>query len=420
MDRGSLIRARTEVPAGWVPSRKDSKMKPEDGRPCPVCCSAKRRLLYRQRFIGGPMGDGYDVVVCVSCGAGYADGVPTQLEMDRYYSEQSKYTYDHSGGSESAWDMKRFEATADQIIPHLQRRDLRILDIGCATGGLLSVFKRRGFANVYGVDPSPACAEKVGQLYGIKARAATLAQLADWTERFDLILMVGVLEHLCDVRDAVEVALRLLRKGGRLYCAVPDVEGLAQCRNAPFQQFSIEHVNFFSIASLCRLMSECGMTEASSWRWKTEWREDIWEPIASGLFERGVSPMFPHDAITEAALQAYLLFSREKDKCLIAVIDSLILSHEPIVVWGAGTLARRLLVETRFAEANIVAFVDSNHQLQGSVLAGRPVWHPSRLVDCDAAILICSGSFTREIVEVIRLQYGRSNRIISLMDGDAT
>ena len=87
----------------------------------------------------GPMGNGYNVVVCTKCGAGFADGIPSQADLDRYYAEQSKYTYDHADGAESSWDLKRFEATVGQIAHYFKSPNARILDIGCATGGLLSV-----------------------------------------------------------------------------------------------------------------------------------------------------------------------------------------------------------------------------------------------------------------------------------------
>jgi len=206
-----------------------------DVRPCPVCGGFERRVLHRQRFLEGPLGDGYDVVVCQACGAGFADGIPAQEELDRYYAEQSKYTYHHAGGAESPYDLKRFDAIVEQVTPHLPSRDVRILDVGCATGGLLSVFKQRGFANLLGADPSPACAEAARRLHGVEVRVVTLAQLAGWHERFDLVLMVGVLEHLREVQPAVRAVVDRLNPRGLFYGAVPDVEGLAVCRNAPYQ-----------------------------------------------------------------------------------------------------------------------------------------------------------------------------------------
>jgi len=360
------------------------------------------------------MGNGYDIVVCTHCGTGFADGIPSQTEMDRYYEEQSKYTYDHAGGAESPWDIKRFEATADQVSPHLASHDTRILDIGCATGGLLSIFKKRGYGNVMGVDPSPACAVAASRLHGVPVRTATMAQLGDWNERFDLILMVGVLEHLGDVKAAVGVASQLLNPEGRLYCAVPDIEGLSACPNAPYQQFSVEHVNFFSVSSLRRLMAECDLAEARAWNWCIEWREGVWEPIASGLYKRGavVKPGF--DTTSEAALLRYLAFSEKGDCEILAAVDALITSQEPIIVWGAGTLARRLIANTRFAKVNFLAFVDSNPYVQGKTLAGKPILNPLKILGRSETILVCSITFSFEIAATIREKYKLKNHILSL------
>lgn len=218
-------------------------------RSCPVCGGLERTLLHRQEFMDGPLGAGYDVVVCSRCGCGFADGIPSQVELDQYYSTQSKYTYAHSGGMESRWDFQRFETAVSHVAPRVQSRDAVILDIGCATGGLLSVLRQAGFTNLTGVDPSPDCAATAERLHGVRVTVGSLVNLAKGPRRFDLILMLGVLEHIREVNSALQSAVSLLKQGGLLYCAVPDVEGLLGCNNAPYQQFSVEH----SISSqLCR------------------------------------------------------------------------------------------------------------------------------------------------------------------------
>jgi SAM-dependent methyltransferase len=458
-----------------------------DIRPCPVCGGFERRVLHRQRFLEGPLGDGYDVVVCRHCGAGFADGIPAQEELDRYYAEQSKYTYHHAGGAESPYDLKRFDAIVEQVTPHLPSRDARILDIGCATGGLLSVFKQRGFANLLGADPSPACAEAARRLHGVEVRTATLAQLAGWQESFDLILLVGVLEHLRDVQPAVRTAVDRLNPGGLFYGAVPDVEGLAACRNAPYQQFSVEHVNFFSEQSLGRLMAVCGLAPRQTWRQMVEWREDITEPVLSGIYS--LSPSLPHsftpshpsgevpgskfqvsriqppttavpqigssvpsaevpsskfqvprshpsspssalesslfpleserlppppDHATAPALQRYLAKCGQEDLKLATAVEQLVKSREPVLVWGAGTLTRRLLASSRLAEANIVAFVDSDPSIQGHRLAGRDILSPAQIAGRRETIVVCSKAFEREIMRMIRDELRLSNQVILL------
>ena len=473
-------------------------------RPCPVCGGVERRVLYRQRFRDGPLGDGYDVVVCRQCGAGFAEGIPSQEELDRYYAGQSKYTYDHAEGAESPYDFKRFETIADQLIPFLPSRETRILDVGCATGGLLSVFKQRGFGNVLGIDPSPACAPAARRLHGVEVRTATLAQLAGWQESFDLILLVGVLEHLRDVQPAVRTVAGRLKAGGLLYCAQPDVTAFADCVNAPYQQFSVEHVNFFSEASLNRLMAACGLAPRQTWRWMMEWREGVTDSVVSGIFaappaaevlsaksqvsrirpsptavpqvsssrpsaeapslspspspiplsphslppsgevpgsiplRRGfggqesqvprsqpsptvvpqigssVPPPAPPDRETEPALQRYLAKCGVEDLKLQPIIEQLVRNQEPVLIWGAGTLTRRLLESTRLTEANIVAFVDSNPGIQGRRLAGRDILSPAQIAGRRETIVVCSKAFEREIVETIRNQLKLPNQVITL------
>ena len=459
---------------------------PPPPRPCPVCGGLSRRVLHRQRFLDGPLGNGYDVVVCGSCGAGFADGIPSQAELDAYYAEQSKYTYDQTGGAESPYDFRRFELIADQVVPFLPSPAARILDVGCATGGLLAVLQRRGFANVLGVDPSAACVAAARRLHGVDVRVAALGQLADWSERFDAVLVVGVLEHLREVRPALEIVRRLLAPGGLLYCAQPDVAAFADCVNAPYQQFSVEHVNFFSESSLHRLLATCGLTPLRTWRWLVEWREGVTDSVVSGLYSpaaevagsksqvsglppfhtaapqisssaapisevpplgsSGLSPTAegaprspslspsPHlpqsltpllplpsdlsiDGETGPALVRYLAQCRAADAALISVVERLVQSQEPILVWGAGTLTRRLLATTNLGRANIAAFIDSNVGLQGHSLAGRAVLSPAQIAGRGEAILIGSTAFAREIVHMIRSQLRLPNRVILLGAG---
>ena len=384
-------------------------------RPCPVCAGSKRRNVYTQRFLDGPICDQYEVVICLDCGAGFADGIPSQEKLDRYYADHTKYAYGHTGGVESIWDIKRFEATVGWLTPQLRTTSARILDIGCATGGLLSVFVRRGFSEVLGVDPSKECAAAALHLYKIKVRTATLHDLAGWTERFDLVLMVGVLEHLHNVREAVTVVRELLTADGLIYCAVPDVEGLADSHNAPFQQFSVEHLNFFSMESLSLLMGACGFQPVAKRCWSVEWREGVIEPIATGLFRRGPRETEAKDNVTGDAFKRYIEFSKKGDLRILKTINALWLSGEPILVWGTGTLTRRLLATTNLGSANIVAFVDSYRDPDKTTLANRPIWGPDRLPGRAERIVIGSIAFEREIVDTIRHKYRCSNELVLLM-----
>ncbi len=390
-------------------------------RACPVCESrGEREILHQQRFIAGPLGQGYTVVVCGNCGAGFADDIPTQETFDRYYAERTKYAYDHAGGAESPYDFKRFEAIADQVVAHLPRRDARILDIGCATGGLLAVLKRRGYTNLLGSDPAPACRQAARRLHDIEVRTATLAEHASWSEQFDVILLVGVIEHLREVPSALRIVAALLRPGGVLYCAQPDVEAFADCRNAPYQQFSTEHINYFSQESLSRTMHAAGLEDRITWRWMIEWREGVQDSVVSGMFARPLSGSTDEkspgerEQTSREGLRRYLAQCRQQEAEIVALFDGLATERQTLLVWGAGSLTRRLLLSTALSRCTIAAFIDSNPASRETPLFGRPVIAPDELKGRSEPILICSKAFEAEIRTMIRDQLRLSNRIITL------
>ena len=216
-------------------------------RGCPVCGGREHRVLFQQEFAAVEQSTpvtGYTVVVCNACGAGYADGIPGQRVFDQYYREMSKYEYHQRDGAESPYDERRMAIIASIIAPHVPRRDARILDVGCATGRLLADLRAKGFPNVEGLDPSPACAVAAKRLYDIRIRTNTLAELGAEDERFDLVILVGVLEHLCDLDESFTHLRAILPVGGLLYVEVPDAETFADCPSAPYQDFSTEHISF--------------------------------------------------------------------------------------------------------------------------------------------------------------------------------
>ena len=95
-------------------------------------------------------------------------------------------------------------------------------------------------------------------------------------------------------------------------------------------------------------------------------------------------------------------------------IDELVRSQEPLLVWGTGTLTRRLLATTPLAQANIVAFIDSSAPAAERRCAGREIVAPQRLAGRTESILICSKAFETEIYRTIREQLRLPNPIVTL------
>jgi len=362
---------------------------------------------------------GYDVVVCGTCGCGYADGIPDQRAFDTYYREMSKYEYHQREGAESEFDQRRLELIAGIIAPHVPGRDSRILDIGCATGRLLANLRERGFTRVVGLDPSPACATAARRLYGIDVHTMTLAQLGATDERFDVAILVGVLEHLRDLDEAFTHLRTILNPGGLLYVEVPDATAFADWSNAPYQDFSTEHLNFFAPVSLANLMARRGFSPVFS---EQNHREQSYKTVmsnVSAVFRKEAtapSAGVRFDGNTAKGLERYIAQCRALDETLHAKIDTLVDAGVPIIVWGVGTHTTRLMATSRLPEANIVAFIESNARYHGKQLHGRPIVAPEQLKAHTEAVLVSSRVFQHEIAAQIRDDLHCTNELILLYD----
>ena len=374
-------------------------------RVCPVCLSGAKANIHSQHFDSlskGSLLEGYDVVLCGACGAAFADNIPTQEEFDRYYGQMSKYEYDFSDGKVNGYDADIFKKSAEFLLPHI-KRDEAIADIGCATGALLNEFKKRGFTNLTGFDPSSSCCKSGQRLYGIDIRQSTINQLSMVSDRFDLVMMTGVLEHLCDVEASLVLLKSLLKPGGRMYLGVPDASSYHRYFGAPFQYFSMEHVNFFAPNTLSNLMLRHGFQTAKIQRVERHLGPKSIEPVVLGLFSpfsgKGDHPKVDYDLETEEGLKEYIHQSKEIEEKINAKIQTIVASRTPLIVWAVGTHTLRLLKNSSLSEAKIVAFVDSNRNYQGKTLHEHPILSPEEIHSIKGEILISSQVSEDEIKE---------------------
>ena len=390
-------------------------------RPCPVCNAETPDLLFRQRFAvidGASIIDGYDVVTCSECGFAYADGLPDQEAFDRYYREMSKYEYHQRGGEESPHDRARMFVIADVIAHLIPRADASILDIGCASGRLLYLLRERGFAGVTGLDPSAGCVETARRLYDLTVVQGNLAEFPEVTRSFDVVILVGVLEHIRDLDTAMRRVQSLVAPGGLVYVEVPDVLEFYRWPNAPFQDFSTEHLNFFSPTSLANLFARYSFEPVFSEQNARQQAHCTTMSNVSAAFRRTDSPARAptRDTASRAALSRYIAQCEAEEQSLRERIDALVTSGRPLIVWGVGTNATRLLSTTRLADANIRAFVDSNTKYHGKELRGRPILAPDALSARTEAILIVSRVFQNEIAQQIRETLKLDLEILTLYD----
>ena len=385
-------------------------------RKCAVCGGNQKRLLFQQTFATVCLIRGYDVVVCEHCGFAFADDIPEQEAFDQYYRDLSKYEYQHRGNRESGNDEARLRDVAVTLSGLIPNKQGRILEIGCSTGRLLALLKESGYQNVWGLDPSPVCAASARELYGVTVYTQSVSDLAKSQEKFDFLILVGVLEHIRDLEGALRTMHQILSPNARIYFDVPDATQFADFPDAPYQQFSTEHINFFSGASLGNLMRAHGFEQLFSEKVLRQYTDVTVMPSVHAAFEdrgKGAGAAVRDDQ-SEPRLREYIEQSRAVDHRIRQLIDRTAGNREPILVWGVGTHTQRLLATGGLDRVNISAFVDSNPKYHGQRLNDIPIVSPDSLGSRSEPILVCSRVFQKEIEQQIHQQLHLNNEVLSL------
>lgn len=390
-------------------------------RACAVCGSTQNTLLYQQAFSeissGGSLLFGYEVVVCRHCGFCFANGIPEQKQFDSYYRDMSKYEKSERGSEQSPYEKARFQLMADAILKNLGSQQTRIFEVGCANGELLALLKKAGYENVSGIDPSPTSAEIARARYGISVSAGTLSSINSEIGSFDIIILAGVLEHVRDLNPALRQLRELLTPDGNLFITVPDASRYAEGEDAPFQEFSVEHINFFGPDSLVNLLQANGFVKTSIQQDMIESNYRTITPVIHGLFKSSPtmpSSMLSRDKRTEIELKSYIDQSARENLQIQDKINSLVNKDQPIIVWGTGAHTLRLLATSRLGETKIKAFVDSNPRYQGKFLNNVPIISPQSLQDMPETILISSRVYQEEISHQIREDLKLENEFVKL------
>lgn len=98
-------------------------------------------------------------------------------------------------------------------------RKLKILDVGCGTGGNINFLSQ--FGKVYGIDSSPL-AINYCKKHGYKnTKLSDAVKLPFKEKQFDLIFLLDVLEHIKDHKKAIKEAKRVLKDDGLIVVTAP-------------------------------------------------------------------------------------------------------------------------------------------------------------------------------------------------------
>jgi len=400
------------------PRRAASALGGKSIRPCPVCGGVLHDVLYEQRFehfVAGSITDTYDVVACRACGTCFATGLPDQQRFARYYADSSKYDLTAEGAQLSARDVDRYADQARFVAANVADRTLPVLDVGTATGGFLVALRDAGFEQPFGVDPSPDAVRVARDAFSLDVIVGGLYAAAAWGQDFGLVSYVAVLEHVLEPREQVREVPRLLRRDGFLFVSVPAAGSFKDHVDAPFQEFSVEHINYFTSRSLANALGAEGYSLVAERVVVLPLGTDGHGPALEAVYRWDGMVRPPQPDLSGADdIREYVGRCEVVEASTLERIERMASSGERIYVWGTGTHTLHLLQTSRLSDCRIEAFLDSNPHYVGGVLAGRPVIAPSDLRVADAPILVSSAVSQSGIAAAARERFGPDVQLILL------
>jgi SAM-dependent methyltransferase/GT2 family glycosyltransferase len=236
---------------------------------CNLCGCDKYKILYKTykgdilntskepyAITNNSPGHPLRVVKCLECGLIYANPHPSRSRLILNYKNMA----DLLDLPEEEEGQRR---SAGFILKELHKfkKVGRLLDIGCATGFLLSEAQKAGF-EVHGVDISEwavKCAQDALKLDNVFC--GKLDETEFPSGYFDVVILKDMIEHLPEPRNTLIKIRRMLKPNGLIYVNTPDISSLiSRILRAKWWGIKQEHLYYFTKKSFYKMLQVSGFT----------------------------------------------------------------------------------------------------------------------------------------------------------------
>lgn len=189
----------------------------------------------------------------------------SMLFMKKYSKQFKENTY-KKYNNEYVTILKRYEKEFDPRIDFISKLDIKnkkILDIGCGTGKISSLFVNNN--EVYGIDISSKILE-IAKKRGIITKQLNLDQenIPFKDRSFDVIFLFDSLEHVFLPEKLLKDSCRLLKNNGLLYITTHNIKDDTNITNE-------YDLSLFDIKRLKRLLRKLGFKDIKIYGWS--WSE---------------------------------------------------------------------------------------------------------------------------------------------------
>ena len=225
---------------------------------CPICNSASHPEFVKH---------GHTILTCDSCHHQFIE-IPQSPEHTNQVYDDGYFFDGQSGYLDYTKEADLLTAHGERYGNLLQKytQTGTVFDVGSAAGFILKGLQQKGW-NGKGIEPNDTMASYARQKLQIDVETGIFEQYES-KEQFDLVTMIQVIAHFYDVRKALEIAHKLLRKDGILLIETWDRGSLpARLLGSNWHEYSPPSVvNWFSLDGMNTLAQQCGFEEIAHGR----------------------------------------------------------------------------------------------------------------------------------------------------------
>ena len=207
----------------------------------------------------------YELVRCRNDGHIFVSNPPSLEELSALYSREYFEGKAKEGYPNVFENREEPIRRAKKKLHRLQRLlpSGKVLDVGCGPGFFLQ--EASSSYQVSGCDISEAAADYAMKEFGLDVEVTDFLDFENGGP-YDAITMFNFLEHTLNPRSNLRKAHSLIREGGFLALALPNIDSpMRYIQGKDWKRFEFpEHLHLFSKSNLAGMLEELGFTSIKS------------------------------------------------------------------------------------------------------------------------------------------------------------
>ena len=216
----------------------------------------------------------------MQCGTVSTYPIPDAATIKAHYAKAFKDTNYKNARVYADQYLTIFSQLATVLKDRLRETDdslqgKRVLDIGCFTGEFLALLKKEG-ADVYGLELQPEAVRIANEKLPGRIFQADVSTHRFPQTKYDIVTLLGVVEHVPDPRRLLRRSAALLKRGGLVMVQTPNSSSLlAKALDRFWPPYApVEHIHLFSKRGLDVALADAGFERI--------WFQSHWKRLPVG------------------------------------------------------------------------------------------------------------------------------------------